>query len=234
MKSLVSPSFIKQKTRQIKKEKSLSQSDALNEAVKEYGFSNYKSYLNALEKNRTAPSADSSEKRLRFNAIFSEKDFSKSEHLAISFIHDFNPTFRELFEIINHFKFAAEGIEQVCQQSDLQNEVQKSLLNYFIESKSDIQALPLKEYFIAKSTSVRSLNYELIEDKIHVQGKYHLEFEFEMEVPDENKHLPHFRRDPMFGDFEAIIDKDMNITFENPSIGEEVDGRLCMGSFKLG
>lgn len=82
--------------------------------------------------------------------------------------------------------------------------------------------------------SVRSLNYELIENRIHVHGKYHLEFEFEMEIPENSKHLPHFRRDPMFGDFEAVIDKDKNITFENPSIGEEVDGSFYMGSFKLG
>lgn len=234
MKSLVSPSFIKQKARQIKKAKSLSQSDALNEAVKEYGFSNYKNYLNALEKNRPIPSSDSSEKKLRFNEIFSEKDSSKKEHLAVSFIHDFNPPFHELFEIINHFQYSAEAVEQICQQSNLQNEIQKSLLDYFVAAKSDIQALPLKEYFVAKSVSVRSLNYEFGESNIHVSGKYHLEFEFEMEVPEDGKHLPHFRRDPMFGDFEAVIDKDNNITFDNPSIGEEVDGKIYMGSFKLG
>ncbi len=50
-KSLVSPSFIKQKAKQLKREKSLSQSQALNEAVQLFGFSNYKNYLNILEDN---------------------------------------------------------------------------------------------------------------------------------------------------------------------------------------
>jgi type II secretory pathway pseudopilin PulG len=51
-KSLVSPSFLKQKARQLKKEKSLSQSQALNEAAQHFGFSNYKNYLNVLEGNQ--------------------------------------------------------------------------------------------------------------------------------------------------------------------------------------
>lgn len=33
----------------------------------------------------------------------------------------------------------------------------------------------------------------------------------------------------MLRDFEAVIDKSKNVTFENPSIGEEVDTRLYMG-----
>lgn len=49
--SIVSPTFIKQIARQLKKEKSLSQSQALNEAVRKYGFSNYRNYQKTLKDN---------------------------------------------------------------------------------------------------------------------------------------------------------------------------------------
>ena len=230
MTSLVSPSFLKQKARQLKKEKSLSQSEALDEAARQQGFTNYKNYLNTLEANRhkSVPTRESLLKN-----IFDEKDIHQKEFLAISFIHNFNPPFAELFDIIKQFQSSQEAVQSVCGQSALQNDVQKYLLNYFIESKKDIQALPLKEGFIAKSVSVRSLAYKLDADLLCVSGKYHLEVEFETEVPGDRKHLPHFRRDPMFGEFEATIDKNKNVIIKNPSIGEEFDGRVYMSRFKL-
>lgn len=231
MTSLVSPSFIKQKARQLKKEKSISLHQAYDEAVAPYGFANYKNYLNAL-KAKSQPNLPLSREDL-FKNIFLEKDVSKKEYLAVSFIHNFNPPFLEFLQIIEEFKTSGEVIQHLCSQSALQNDIQKSLLSYFLESKSDVQALPLMEGFVARNVSVRSLVYEFDHGYVLVSGKYHLEFEFEIEVPKERKHLPHFRRDPMFGTFEARIDKDKKITFENPIIGDEVDGRVYMSKFKL-
>lgn len=41
-------SFLKQRARQLKKEKSLRSCQALDEAARELGYSNYKNYLNVL------------------------------------------------------------------------------------------------------------------------------------------------------------------------------------------
>ena len=230
MTSLVSPSFIKQKARQLKKEKSISLHQAYDEAVAPYGFANYKNYLNALKAKTNFPLSRGD----LLQNIFLEKDVSKKEYLAVSFIHSFNPPFLEFLQIIEEFKASEDVIQHLCSQSVLQNDIQKSLLSYFLESKSDVQALPLMEGFVAKNVSVRSLVYKFNNDHIVVSGKYHLEFEFEIEVPEDRKHLPHFRRDPMFGTFEARIDKDKKITVENPIIGDEVDGKVYMSKFKLG
>lgn len=229
MTSLVSPSFIKQKARQLKKEKSISLHQAYDEAVAPYGFANYKNYLNALKIKSNLPLS----REDIYKNFFLEKDVSKKEYLAVSYIHSFNPPFLEFLQIIKEFKTSEKVIQHLCSQSALQNDIQKSLLSYFLESKIDIQALPLMEGFVAKNVSVRSLAYKFDQSHILIIGKYQLEFEFEIEVPEDSKHLPHFRRDPMFGTFEARIDKDKKITFENPIIGDEVDGKFFMSKFKL-
>ncbi len=230
MTSLVSPSFIKQKARQLKKEKSISLHQAYDEAVAPYGFANYKNYLNALKAKSNLPLS----REDLFKNILLEKDVSKKESLAVSFIHSFNPPFLEFLQIIKEFKTSEDVIQHLCSQSALQNDIQKSLLSYFLESKSDVQALPLMEGFVAKNVLVRSLNYKFSDGHIFASGKYHLEFEFEDKISEESKHLPHFRRDPMFGTFDARIDKDKKIIFENPIIGDEVDGKVYMSKFKLG
>jgi len=230
-KSLVSPSFLKQKARQIKREKSLSQSQSLDEAAKLQGFSNYKNYLNVLAASRKQ--SESSEEAL-LKSISLEKDISKKAALIISLIHKFKIAFQDFFAVLGQLQTSEEVVQSVCEKSTLKDDIQAAFLNYFRESKSDIQALPLKEHFLAKAVSVKDLTYEFVEGELHVSGNYDIEFEFEFEVPDEHKHLPHFSRDPMFGDFEVTIDKDKKMTFENPNIGEDDDEMLYMGPFKIG
>lgn len=229
-KSLVSPSFLKQKARQLKREKSLSQSQALDETAKLFGFSNYKNYLNILEDNseQSGPSLEGLLKK-----IISEKDISKKVALATSFIQTFEASFQDLLEVLKLFQHSENAVQSVCEKSKLKDDVNKSLLNYFLESKNEIQLLPLKEHFVAKDVSVKNLTYALKGDEIYVSGDYDLEFEFEFEVPDEDKHLPHFNREPMFGEFEVWIDKNRKMTVGNPTIGENIDGSFYMVSFKI-
>jgi hypothetical protein len=122
----------------------------------------------------------------------------------------------------------------MCEKLGLKDDIQKSLLNYFIESKDDLQALPMKEHFVAKEILVEDLEYEISDDVLRVDGNYVLSFKFEHEVPEEMKDMPHFNPQPMFGEFIMTIDKNKKIAIEEPSIGEEIDGQIFMGSFKLG
>ncbi len=230
-KSLVSPSYLKQKARQIKRERSISQSQSLDEAAKLQGFSNYKNYLNVLASSKQSDSSKDS----FLKAIFSEKDISKKAALTISSIHKFKNAFSDLFAVLGQIQDSEEAVQSVCEKSTLKNDIQAGLLNYFLEAKEDVQALPLKDHFLAKVVSVKELTYELVEDELRVSGNYDIEFEFEFnDVPDDMKHLPHFSRDPMFGDFEVTIDKDKKMTFENPNIGEDDGETVYMGPFKIG
>jgi hypothetical protein len=54
-KTFVSPSFFKQKSTQLQKEKSLTWHQALDEAARAFGFSNYKNYRNLSKVNRNHP-----------------------------------------------------------------------------------------------------------------------------------------------------------------------------------
>ncbi len=100
-KSLVSPSFLKQKARQLKREKSLSQSQALDEAAQQFGFSNYKNYLNVLEANlkQSKPA-----KEVLLKQIASEKNIYKKMDLAISSIFNSKIPFPEQLDILQLFQ----------------------------------------------------------------------------------------------------------------------------------
>jgi hypothetical protein len=230
-KSVVTPSFLKQIAKKLKKEKSLSHSRALDEAAGLYGYSNYKHYLNdskiSLEESRNL-------KKSLLSEIFLEKDISKKVNLAISFIEKFKTSFQDSLSILKQFEQSENALKLMCEKLGLKDDIQKSLLNYFIESKDDLQALPMKEHFVAKEILVEDLEYEISDDVLRVDGNYVLSFKFEHEVPEEMKDMPHFNPQPMFGEFIMTIDKNKKIAIEEPSIGEEIDGQIFMGSFKLG
>jgi hypothetical protein len=162
-----------------------------------------------------------------------EADISKKVQLAISFLQSNKTSPQDSLQILKQFEHTEDALQLVGNSLDLENDIQIFLLNYFIESKSDVQALPLKEYFIAKNVFVEDLSYDFNNDVLVVDGKYNLSFQFEHEVPEEMKDLPHFNREPMFGEFVISIDKNKKITVEDISIGEEIDGQVFMGSFKL-
>ena len=113
MKSLVSPSFLKQKARQLKKEKSLSQGEALNEASRFLGFTNYKNYLNILESSRKAI------------------DPIKAEQV-ISLLKEINSSFKMKLNILESLD--SNTIQSICSKISFMNDeirdhVQKSFLN---------------------------------------------------------------------------------------------------------
>src|SRR5665213_2666543 len=122
-----------------------------------------------------------------YKDISSEMDASKKVRLAISFLQKYKTPFQDSLSILRQFEHSEEALQSVGNCLNLEDDIQKFMLNYFIESKSDIQALPLKEHFIAKNVFVEDLEYEIKEDFLVVYGKYNLAFEFEHEVPEELK-----------------------------------------------
>ena len=220
--SPVSSSFLKQRARQIKKEKSLSQHQALDEAAKEFGFSNYRHYLNQSE---------ASSKDAVFQAVFAEQDTAKRLGLAISYLQKYEIPFHDLFDVLKLFRQSEEALNSICEKTSLKDDVQKFLLKFFQDFKRDLQVLPMREHFVAKDISVRDFFYEMRENALFVGCNYDLEFKFEFEVPEEMKNEPHFHREPMVGDVAITIDRSKIMTIGNPSIGEDADGEMWETSF---
>ena len=212
-KSLVSPSFIKQKARQLKKEKGLSQSKALDEAVKQFGYSNYKNYLNVSETDRTQTK---SSKESILKQLQTEKDLSKRVELALLLIQKSKLSFSEVFDLLKLFRGSEKALKDICESTSLRSDIQKFVFDDFIESDGELE---LDDHFIIEELVVNDLTYDFQDGLLNVMGSYDLKLKFEFEVPDEMKHLPNFNRDPMSGGFDINIDRDKTFTVLDSSIG---------------
>lgn len=229
MKSIVSPSFLKQKARQLKKEKSLSQNQALNEAAKELGYSNYKHYLNMLETGRN-------HKELHLKNISSEKDMSKKMELAILFIQSFKITFHEKLDILKLFQHS-DVIQVLCEKLDfMKNDIQSCLLNDFLTDEGKDEIHFRHPYFKADEISLSSLTYEIDEDLLYVDGSYNLKTKIDfgyVELANEEDHENEcFNDRELFGTFGIKIDRNKKITIEHSDIGEEIEGSFSLASFR--
>lgn len=234
-KSIVPPTVLKQKARQQKKEKSISLHQALNELAIGHGFSNYKHYLNEWESKYQAESK--SDVGLLVRRLSSEKEMERKLELAIPFVQNNKMYFPEMFSVFEQFRSSKEVLQTVCENSFfLDHVVSTMMLEYFRQSKEDVQVLPLKEHFLAKNVVVEGLECELITERLNVRGFYTIEFEFEYlsDLEENMKGMSHFNRDPMFGQFEMTIDRNKQVTIANPTIGEIGEDGVYMGKFKLG
>lgn len=233
-KALVTPTFLKQKAKQLKKSKSISLHQALEETAIHYGFSNYKNFLNEWESNRKPSSRSEIDTLLK--DITSEEQMTKKLDLAVPFLQNNKMSFPEMFELFEKFQQSQEAVQTVCENSFfLDHVVRTMLLEYFQKCKADVQALPSRENFVAKNIVIEDLVCGLITERLNVKGLYTIEFEFEhlADVEEHMKNMPHFNRDPMFGQFEMTIDRSKQVTIANPTIGEIFEGQLYIGPFIL-
>lgn len=236
---LVSLSVLKQKAKQIKKEKSISQHQALNEAVKEIGFSNYKHYLKALEESKMQAEAS---QRVGQQMIASRKRgeiFKKVESL-IPILQSLKLPFAEFINSVTQEKRSEDALRAICEQKpDLKKYLELHFLKEFLvdaEGEIDFEA----PYHIAKKVSVKNLVYKTsdmpiddVEDEdggaiypdinegtLYLEGEYALTLEFAFDYDRDDKENPEMLKDrQMWGSFELTVDKDANISIENMDIG---------------
>jgi hypothetical protein len=216
----VSPTFLKQEAKKIKKNQGLSMSKALDEVSKKYGFSNYRHYLNVYELNRTQ---STSSKEVLLNTLSLEKDIVKKMEMVISFIKDFKIPFRDVLEILKSFHNSEEAIQAICERLNLmKNEIQTFLFNDFLtdEGQSDINLRAPN--FIAKEVSISDLIYELGGNMLYIDGNYVLttesEYEFMCDEDDPIRKDERFKDREFEGSFEIKIDKNKKITMEHSSM----------------
>ena len=242
--SLVSPSFLKQKARQLKKEKSLTQNQALNEAARQLGYANYKNYLNFLKSNSKQLKLS---KEDFIKKISAENVISKKMDLSIAFIQNFKPSFCEHLDILKLFQHSHElghhpefewldDVHFVCEKLNLmEDEIQKYLLNDFLTDEGKIEVDDTQQYAMAKEVSVRDLTYEIKENMLYVDGIYDLKTQFdfeafeaevEAEVSEEDRKDEYFDTQEQSGSFGVTIDGNENFTLVHSDIGWNSDSTM--------
>ena len=225
MDSIISPSFLKQKARQLKKEQSLRQSQALDEAAKFYGYTNYKNYRNVIL-------AGNKRKESYFKSISSENDLLKKAELALSFIQNYKIPFNEQLDILKLLE-RSEPVQSVCEKLNLMNdEIQACLLKDFQTEEAKKEIHWSHAYLFAKEISISDLDYEVVGDMLCIEGDYVLKTESELDAGDSVSKDRHINDRELFGTFGVRIDEDKNITILHSDIGEEVSGTFYSAKFR--
>ncbi|MDP3562224.1 MAG: hypothetical protein Q8R83_08630 [Legionellaceae bacterium] len=251
-KAIVSPTFLKQRARQLKKEKSLSQHQAYDEAAKESGYAGYKHYRNTLE---TTPKC----KEALLENIYSEKDMFKKVELAVAFVQNFKIPFHEQLDILKLFQNSEEDaqfvyeklsldsglhdliqpwLQFVCEKLNfMKDEIQSHLLKDFLLGEGKDELHNIHPYFIAKEVSISELMYEIAEDTLRVfEADYKLKLKFDFEnvefENEEDRKDSRFNDREMFGSFGVTIARNKEITFEHSDIGEESGDGFFESSFR--
>lgn len=207
MESLVSPSFLKQKARQLKREKSINQHQALDEAAKLYGFSNYKHYLNVIDEGNQ-------HKEACFKNIFLEKDSFKKIEYAVNFMHDFKVSFREQLEVLKLFHDSV-AVQSICEKLKLmKDEIDLFLYNDFLTDEGKYEVTFRAPHFIAKKVTTSNLIYEIQDGVLCIEGQYILttKFDYELDADDPISKDDRFNDRYFDGCFGVEIDLNMKIS----------------------
>lgn len=239
-KTLVLQSFLQQKARQLKKERSIRQNQAYDEAARSFGYSNYKEYLHNLKDRQRI-------KEILLQNIHSEKDmFKKMEH-AIAFLKNINIPFHEQLTILKLFQDAKKDhkkayakltlnkdihdlidhpwLQLICEQlSFVKDEIKTHLFEDFRtgEGKEDIE--DIAPNFIPKDISIHDLMYKIEDDTLLIfEADYKVKLVFDFEnirlVNDEDYKDERFNDCQISGSFGVKIDRNKQITYLHSDIG---------------
>lgn len=215
----VSPTFLKQEAKKLKKSQGLLMSKALDEVSKNYGFSNYRHYLNVYESNLEQLNFS---KEVFLKSISSEKDTLKKINLVVSFVRNFKTPFRESFDILVQLKRSKAAVQSICKELNLmKNEIENYLLNDFQTDEGQCEISFRSPNFIAKNISISELTYKINEGVLCVDGNYALttEFEFELNEDDPVSNDDRFKNRKIEGSFGVEIGRNKNITLVHSDMG---------------
>lgn len=198
MKTYVSPSFIKQLARQIGQSESIKLSFALDKAVRQYGYSNYRNYLNLLEEGREA-------KRDLLKKVALENNSHDKVALVMSFAKERQISFADFFDTLKlfersddrrYFDFENYGqylaylgginpIQYLCENiNTLEPDIISCLLDNFRTPNGQCSIEDFYEYYVAKDITLSDIYYEFQDDVIFVDCNYKLLLEPDFEDPD--------------------------------------------------
>jgi hypothetical protein len=241
MITLVSPKFLKQEAKKLKKILGISHCEALDEVSKKYGFSNYRHFLNFYEKSKLS-------KNLVLKSISLKNDMSKKIEFEIPCLENSQMSFHKQLEILKFFQ-DSDHVQAMCEKWDLmKDKMQSALFDEFLTEQGLYEIDFRHPYFIAKEISVSDLMYEIKGDVLCVDGDYDLKIKFDSEgftliegseliefgseVPDRYKEQPHFKERFLSGSFGIKIDMNKKIIIPHLNIVEIIDDTVYAGTLK--
>lgn len=215
-KTYVPQSVLRQKAKQIKRERLLSLHRALDEASIYFGFSNYKNYLNLSDLNREKREAYSVKclEKLR-----SEKDSQIAKNLSAvtSFQQKFEEFMPKLISFLAKAQDAGRDIQLLCEkQPNLKSCIESHLLKEFLEDMGGVVD-DYAQYHLPKEVSVTNLTYRFAVEDLRIEGDCELKLEFAFshteDIEDE-----FFKDRSMHGSFDLSIDRDGFIIIDHLEI----------------
>lgn len=215
-KSPVTPSYLKQVAKKIKKEKDISHHQALDEAAMQLGHSNYKNYLNALEEHRPKPQP-ATEEQIEALRLDKQNEVMKRLNQVVPLFENFTMPFQDLLSSLNQSRHSKNEVQLICDNSGLKKYLE---LYFLIESLRDEEGEidDYAIYHIPKTVELKNLVYKFKKDRILVEGEYDLKLEFGFDYDKGDKH-PTFKDEEMFGSFELSIDANKEINVDIHDIG---------------
>jgi hypothetical protein len=216
-KPFVSPSFLKQKARQLKRQKTISQAQALDEAAKELGYSNYKNYLNASKANQNRPVHTEEALLLKLS---SEKQTAVTAKVELfrSRISKLRQPTQELVRFLNETRPSENQTQSIC---DTKLELKEYMELHLLLDALEDEGGEIDSYapnHLANKIFLSDLEYRMNEGKLIVEGNYDLKLKFAFDHDPTDKD-DFFDDQEMFGSFELTIDGSGEITFENQDLG---------------
>ncbi|GEM_PF-1547426 len=230
MVTIVSPAFLKQEAKKLKKSLGMSHHEALDEVSKKYGFSNYRHYLNVLEESKPVTEEKISLENDRSKAIQFETPFEQSAQMS----------FHEQLDFLKVFQHS-DDMQAQCEKWNLmKDETQSALFDEFLTEEGQYEIDFRHKYFIAKEISLSDLKYKLKGDMLYIDGEYDLtikledseQIEFVYEASDHCKEYSPFNDRVLSGPFGIKIDRNKKIIIHHLSIIEMIDGLVYAGTLK--
>lgn len=213
-------SYIYQKAKQIKRDKSISLTQAKNLAVRDFDFVNYQHYLNVLAEKKAQIISN---KKTLLDKINLVKDIEKKAKLLNQCLANYSLTFEEFFLSAIQLS-ASEHFNSICKRFISKGDIQAFLLKKEQKPPGYLDYRMDFEYYNLKDLIIDDLEYEMDENtpSINVEGCLKVTLEFEHEVPEEIKDYPHFRDIFMTGDFGISVCKDKKMKIEHVSGGYDI------------
>lgn len=223
MITMISPTFLKQEAKKLKKRLGISHLKALDEISKKYGFANFRHFLNFYEKSKSSEACNE----------ISRKKNSPIIHTDSHLYQIANLSFDKQMEILKLYQ-DSEDIQSTCKKWNLmKDEIQRALFNEFLTDVGEYEIQFRHPYFIAKELNLNELEYEIKGEMLCIDGHYELTIKFDSDdIPDNYKNEPHFKDRILSGSFGIMIDLNQAVTIDHLNIVEIIDGVVYAGTIK--
>lgn len=222
MITLVSPTFLKQESKKLRKSLGISHHKALDEISKKYGFFNYRHFLHVFEKFKVSKDADFGKAPLQTNT-------SQKICIEIPKFDNHEMSFDEQLDTLKFFQ-EQEHVQAMCDKWGLmKEEIQTALFNEFLAEEGDDEIHFRHPYYIAKHVSLNEFMYEINDDILCVDGNYDLIIKLNC---DEEITDPLFQDRLLSGSFGIEIARDKTITIPHLSVVEIIDGTVYASTIR--